>query len=337
MSARPALDTAANSPVVYVVDDDLSMGRTVVDILALAGIAAESFASGASVPAPNGVDRPDLAVVDQRLPDTTGIALSARLKTQDPDLAVILLTGYASTDSAIAAVGLVDDYLTNLDEEYARLHPEVTPGRYVELSVSDTGAGMSPDVAARIFEPFFTTKPPGKGTGLGLATVHGVVTEAGGSLSVHSDQGAGATFRAFFPTANEQAPTATAPAPAFAPTGQGQTILVVEDEPAVLAVKARMLRRNKYSVLEAATPSQALSLAADHEINLLLTDLVMPQISGLELASRMQQLRPEAVVLFMSGYSQDALGPQRALDEGAALIHKPFTEKALLQMVSTII
>src|SRR5260370_27152884 len=110
MSAGPALDTAANSPVVYVVDDDLSMGRTVVDILALAGIAAESFASGASVPAPNGVDRPDLAVVDQRLPDTTGIALSARMKTQDPDLAVILLTGNTSPASATSPARLVDVY-----------------------------------------------------------------------------------------------------------------------------------------------------------------------------------------------------------------------------------
>jgi signal transduction histidine kinase len=565
VSALPPPSSTRSSPVVYVVDDDPGMRQTIVDILALAGITAEGFGSGASALASCGADRTDLAVVDQRLPDTTGIALSTRLKSADPDLAVILLTGYASADSAIAAVGLVDVYLTKpvqpddlvrsvraglertqlrrenrslvarlqelnsslettvaertrqledahrqamrdqtirerlqaqaererlenrlhqsqrleslgqlaggvahdfnnllavilgctsfvaeatagdesvrsdveqirtaaeraarltrqllifghrdkaqievldlnaivtdvqsllarsigeqvklvvrpaaslpairadrgqieqvlinlavnardampgggtltiqsgvaqIDEEHARLHPGVRPGRYVALSVSDTGVGMSPDVAARIFEPFFTTKPQGKGTGLGLATVHGVVTKAGGSLSVHSEPGTGTTFRAFLPAAEEQAATAATATTAAAISGRGQTILVVEDERAVLEITARLLRRNEYSVLAATTGEEALALAANHEFDLLLTDQVMPQISGAELAERVRQIRPEAAVLFMSGYSQDDRGRQHAPAAGVTLVQKPFTEQTLLETVRAVI
>jgi signal transduction histidine kinase len=558
-------DAAPGSSVAYIVDDDPGMRQTVIDILALAGIAAKGFDSGTSALAACDTDRPDLAVLDQRLPDTTGIALSTRLKSGDPDLAVILLTGYASADNAIAAVGLVDHYLikpvqpdelvrsvraglertqlrrenrhlvgrlqemnsslevtvaertfelenahrralkeqasrerlqaqaererlenrlhqsqrleslgqlaggvahdfnnllsvilgcasfvaeatvgnesvradveqirtaaeraarltrqllmfgrreqvmlealdlnaivadvesllarsiggsvtlvvhpsaglpavradrgqieqvlvnlavnardampgggtltigqgvTQLDEEYARLHPGVSPGRFVELSVSDTGEGMSPDVVARIFEPFFTTKPRGKGTGLGLATVHGVLTEAGGCLSVESELGTGTTFRAFFPADGDQAAAPAAPVVAVAITGGDRTILVVEDEPAVLAVTARLLRRNEYSVLAATTESEAMSLAAGHQFDLLLTDLVMPQTSGLELAERIHRLRPEAATLFMSRSSQDVHETRPVPDDGIAVLHKPFTEEALLESVHAAI
>jgi CheY-like chemotaxis protein len=224
----------------------------------------------------------------------------------------------------------IETGLTDLDDEYARLHPGAQPGRYVELSVSDTGAGMSPDVVRRIFEPFFTTKPQGKGTGLGLATVHGIVTAAGGSLTVDSEQGAGTTFRAFFPAAGGKAPAPAAPPVIAATRGSGETILLVEDEPAVLEVTARILRRNGYLVHPAATGAQALALAAEHEFDLLLTDQVMPEISGPELAQRIQQVRPKVAVLFMSGYSENVPGPRHAPSEGAALVRKPFTEQTLL-------
>ena len=562
MTAAPApAPETVSTAAVYVVDDDPDMRQTVVDILAIAGIPAEGFGSGAAALAPHGPDRPDLAVVDQRLPDITGIALATSLKAADPDLAVILLTGYVSADNAIAAVGVVDDYLTKpvppedlirsvraaidrtrlrrenrrlvdrlqelnssleatvaqrtreledahkralkdqvikerlqaqaererlenrlhqaqrleslgqlaggvahdfnnllaviltcatfvseatagnesvradvdqikaaaeraarltrqllifgrrdkanievldlgavvtdihgllsrtigedvtlvvrrtedlpairadrgqmeqvmvnlavnardampdggtltirlgttmLDEDYARLHPQITPGHYVELSVSDTGVGMPPEIVSRIFEPFFTTKTKDKGTGLGLATVHGIVAGSGGSLSVYSEPGMGTTFRAFFPPAHEHAmPPAETPA-AEAIKGRGETVLVVEDEPAVRQITARILRRNGYLVLEAASGAEALTLAADHHFDMLLTDLVMPQVSGPELAQRIQQMHPGIPMLFMSGYSQDVLGPRGALDTDAPLIQKPFAAPELLKTI----
>jgi signal transduction histidine kinase len=451
-------DAEAGSPPVYIVDDDPGIRQTVVEILALHGVTAEGFGSGASARASLRTARPDLVMVDQRLPDTTGIALAVTLKSEDPDLGVVLVTGYASADNAIAAVGVVDDYLTKpvppddlvrsvnagldrarlrrenrhlvarlqelnssleatvaertrelesahrqalenqavrerlqaqaererlenrlhqfhrleslgqlawgvahdfnnllavilncasfvadatagdesvradveqirsaarraaelthqlmifggrdrtepealdlgavvadvqsllarsigehiklvvrrpaglpvvradrsqieqvlvnlavnardampdggtltiepsareLGEGYAHLHPTVRPGSYVALSVSDTGMGMSPEVAARIFEPFFTTKPPGQGTGLGLATVHGIVTAAGGSLNVHSEPGTGTTILAFFPVADTEATAAASAAagPGAAAKDHGETILLVE-------------------------------------------------------------------------------------------------------------
>jgi signal transduction histidine kinase len=559
-AATPDAVPAVGPPVVYIVDDDPGMRQTVIDILALAGIAAEGFGSGRAAEACCGDGRPDLAVVDQRLPDTTGIALSASLKSADPDLGVILLTGYASTDNAIAAVGVADDYLTKpvppdefvrsvkagldrtrlrrenrqlvtrlqqlnasleatvaertreleaaheqaledqairhrlraqaarqrlenrlhqaerleslgqlaggvahdfnnllavilncaafvaeatagnesaradveqiraaaeraaaltrqllifgrreqarpealdlslitadlqgllarsigenielvvhpgpglpavhadrgqieqvlvnlvvnardampdggtltigtslaqLGDDEALLHPNVGPGHFVVLSVSDTGVGMSPDVVKRIFEPFFTTKPTGQGTGLGLATVHGIVTAAGGSLSVDSQLGAGTSIRAFFPAEGKAAQPAEAAA--SAPTrGNGQTILIVEDESAVLEVTARILRRNGYQVHAASTGAQALALASRHEFDLLLTDQVMPEMSGPEVAQRIGQIRPEAGVLFMSGYSWNVPGPRNVPAEGAMLLRKPFTEQALLESI----
>ena len=559
MSELSRPDRLPGPPLVYIVDDDAGMRETAVEILGLSGIEAEGFGSGTAVQAALGDTRTDLVVVDQRLPDTTGIVLATSLKSQDPDLGVILLTGYVSADSAIAAVGLVDDYLTKpvppddlvrrvkagvdrsrlrrenrylvtrlremnssleatvaertreleaahlraleeqaarerlqaqaererlenrlhqsqrleslgllaggvahyfnnllavilncaafvaeattddeavqadvqeirkaakqaaqltrqllifgrrervqlealdlgavvadvqsllarsigehvklvvhtaaslppvrgdrsqieavlvnlavnardampsggtltmesgmtlLDGDQAGLSPPVPPGSYVTLSVTDTGVGMSPDVVMRIFEPFFTTKPQGHGTGLGLATVHGIVAGAGGGLSVQSELGVGTTIRAFFPAA-DQAVAAKATPPAAADVGgRGETVLVVEDEPAVLQVVVRMLRRNGYSVIAATTGTQALTLAAERDFDMLLTDVVMPEMSGLELAERISQLRQTASVLFMSGYSPDLFGDKRGLAEGIRLLQKPFTEQALLE------
>jgi len=565
VSELPCAEGQPSPPLVYVVDDDAGMRETVTEILALAGVTAEGFGSGKSVQTALESARPDLAVIDQRLPDTTGLALATSLKSRDPDMGVVLLTGYVSADNAIAAVGLADDFLTkpvlpedlvrnvmagidrtrlrrqnrrlvarlqemnssleatvaertreleeahkraledhaareqlqaqaererlenrlhqsqrleslgmlaggvahdfnnllavirncagfvaeatadnepvradveeiikaaeqaaqltrqllifgrreqvqlkaldlnvvvadvqsllarsigehiqlvvhpsaslpavhadrsqieavlvnlavnardampgggiltielgvtHLDHEDTGLLPPLSPGCYVTLSVSDTGVGMSPDVVARIFEPFFTTKPQGQGTGLGLATVHGIVTAAGGGLSVQSAPGAGTTIRAFYPAAEELASAETATAVTADTGGQGETILVVEDEPAVLRVVTRILQRNGYSVLSATNGTEALALAADHEFDLLLTDTVMPGISGLELADRVRQSYPQASVLLMSGYSPDLAGPGRALPVDTALIQKPFTERALMEAVRAAI
>ncbi len=223
-----------------------------------------------------------------------------------------------------------------LDDGYARLHSDVSPGHYVELAVSDTGTGMSPDVAAHIFEPFFTTKPKGHGTGLPLATVYGIVTEAGGSMSVYSEEGIGTTFRLYFPAAGAPAPTASTDTTTY-PRGNGETILVVEDEPGVLEFTSRILRQEGYATLEAATFDEALTLAANHDFQLLLTDSVMPQMSGPALAERVDELRPGRPVLYMSGYSDGVLGPQRVLDPGTALIQKPFNRRTLLEKVHAAI
>jgi two-component system cell cycle sensor histidine kinase/response regulator CckA len=197
--------------------------------------------------------------------------------------------------------------------------------------VSDTGVGMSPDLVERIFEPFFTTKPVGQGTGLGLATVHGIVTAAGGGMSVQSTPGVGTTIRAFYPASEGLASADTATAVAAGAAGRGETILVVEDEPAVLRVVTRILQRNNYSVLAARTGTEA--LATDREFDLLLTDAVLPGISGLELADRVRQTRPQASVLLMSGYNPDLAGSGRALPGDIPLVQKPFTERALLEAI----
>jgi signal transduction histidine kinase len=565
VSELPRAGGLSGWPLVYVIDDDAGMRETVTEILALAGVTTESFGSGKSVQTALESARPDLALVDQRLPDTTGLVLTARLKSQDPDLSVVLLTGYASAHNAVAAVGLADDYLTkpvlpedlvrnvmagidrtrlrrenrrlvarlqemnssleaavaertreleqahkraledqaaheqlqvqaerermenrlhqsqrleglgmlaggvahdfnnllcvilncaafaaeatgdneqlredvgaiikaaeqaaeltrqllifgrrdrvqlkaldlnvvvaevqslltcsigeqvqlvvhpsaslppvhadrsqieavlvnlvvnardampgggiltielgvtHLDHEDPGLLPPLSPGRYVTVSVSDTGIGMDPEVVARIFEPFFTTKPQGHGTGLGLATVHGIVTGAGGALSVRSAPGAGTTIRTFFPAAEELASADPATAVTPGPGGRGETILVVEDEPAVLRVVTRILQRNEYSVMAATNGTQALALAADHEFDLLLTDVVMPGISGLELADRVKQTHPRAAVLLMSGYSPDLAGPGHAFRPDLPLVQKPVTERTLLEAIRAAI
>ena len=221
-----------------------------------------------------------------------------------------------------------------VDEDFARLHPGIAAGPHVRLTVTDTGVGMTAEVAGRAFEPFFTTKPRGEGTGLGLSTVYGIVTGAGGHVSIYSEPGVGTTVKILLPAA---AGSATArPAPAVAPVGaaRGETILVVEDDPRVRELVRRILTAHGYAVLSASTPDEALALAGtDVAIHLLLTDLVLPQRSGRLLAAEVVAQRPGLAVLYMSGYPQDALGSRGALDTGAPLLEKPFTEDGLLRAV----
>ncbi len=223
----------------------------------------------------------------------------------------------------------------DLDEGYSEVHPDVRPGRHVRLSVSDTGSGMTKEVQDRAFEPFFTTKPQGFGTGLGLATVYGIVRESGGAMSLYSEMDLGTTVSILLPAVEEQVVAITAPETLAPPIGGGQTVLVVEDEEAMRKVTARMLHRNGYAVLEAASGEEALAIAARGEVDLLLTDVVMPQMSGRELAERIQRLHPTVPVVFMSGYSQGVLSPQRVLAEDVHLIRKPFDTRALLEIVYT--
>ena len=225
---------------------------------------------------------------------------------------------------------------TEPGDGHGRQQPGTSPGRSVELTVSDTGTGMSAEVAARIFEPFFTTKPLGQGTGLGLSTVRAIVTGAGGSVTVDSKEGAGAAFRVCFPASSAPVP---APAASQGPVaqGHGETVLVVDDEHAVLEVTSRILRGNGYATLEAATAQKALSLASTHDFQLLLTDSIMPGVSGPKLAERVTDLKPGVRVLHMSGYTAGVLDPQGVIGGKLAFIHKPFTAQALLDKVRAVL
>jgi two-component system cell cycle sensor histidine kinase/response regulator CckA len=221
-----------------------------------------------------------------------------------------------------------------LDETYARLHPEVRPGPYVMLAVSDAGVGMDPETQAQIFEPFFTTKEPGKGTGLGLATVYGIVKQSGGHISVYSEPGHGTTFKVYLPRVAGSL-TVAPPEPAGKTDPGWETILLVEDEEGVRELAQEILEAEGYKVLVASGPEEALLTVERHDatIHLLVTDVVMPQASGPELVERLQAVRPDVRVLYMSGYADAAIVQHGELDAGLPFIQKPFTPSALTRKV----
>ncbi|MCS7314132.1 MAG: PAS domain S-box protein [Bryobacterales bacterium] len=207
------------------------------------------------------------------------------------------------------------------------------PGHYVRLTVRDTGEGLDPETCRRIFEPFFSTKPTDKGTGLGLAIVYGIVKQGGGEIFVDSRRGEGTVFTIYLPRASGIPESHVAPAPAPPKAERGETILLVEDEDAVRRLVRDMLVRHGYAVLEAADGERALQLFERHaeRIALLLTDVVMPGMSGRELAARVRARRPELKVVYMSGYTGDALGERGGPEPGITLIQKPFTPRTLLR------
>jgi PAS domain S-box-containing protein len=226
-----------------------------------------------------------------------------------------------------------------LDKEYAGAHLAVKTGPHAMLAVTDTGVGMSPEVQAHIFEPFFTTKPQGEGTGLGLATVYGIVQQMEGSIWVYSEPGKGTTFKIFFPLVQEGAACEAEIAEEKVPAGGQETILLVEDEEGVRKFVRSMLEKQGYTVLAAANTDEALAIAAQNQdaIELLLTDVIMPQMNGTELAERIQAWKPGLNVLFMSGYTDRAMRLQDRLAKNAAFIQKPFTPNALAEKVRGIL
>ena len=223
-----------------------------------------------------------------------------------------------------------------LDRDFASRYPGTNPGVFVKVSVTDTGTGMDAITQARIFEPFFTTKAAGKGTGLGLAMVYGIVKQSGGSIRVQSALGAGTTFEVFLPrdVSMRSADLLRATGALEIATGQ-ETVLLVEDEEAVRSVTRRILVAAGYEVITAGSGGEALQVWADHQdrVSLLLTDVVMPGMNGRELADRLVALRASLKVLYMSGYTDDAIVHRGVLDPGTQFIGKPFSSDALLARV----
>jgi PAS domain S-box-containing protein len=225
-----------------------------------------------------------------------------------------------------------------VDRESIAGGSKARPGRYVRLRVSDTGVGMTREVQERIFEPFYTTRGAGAGPGLGLATVYGIVAQADGMIQVYSEPGTGTTLTITLPATAKAAARAMTVEPYKRESG-GETILVVEDEPALREVTQRIFARNGYQVLTAANGAEAIDIAGGHpgQIQLLVTDVIMPQMLGKEVAERIQQLRPDIQVLFMSAYAGPALTAQGRLEPGVALLGKPFSEVDLLSMAGQVL
>ncbi len=218
-------------------------------------------------------------------------------------------------------------------------HLDAQPGQYVLLTVSDTGIGMSEDIQARLFEPFFTTKEQGKGTGLGLATIFGIVKQSEGHISVDSKPGQGATFKVYLPRVAEATAPKTEPGLTSSLPQGTETILLVEDESAVRELAARVLQQQGYTVLEAANGQEALRLTQAHnqEIHLLLTDVIMPHMDGKLLADRLKGIHPQIKVLFMSGYTGDTISHHGVLDSGVMFIQKPFSPATLARKVRDVL
>ena len=226
-----------------------------------------------------------------------------------------------------------------LDQAHVADHPGSTIGPHVMLAISDTGVGMDQAVLERLFEPFYTTKELGKGTGLGLATVYGIVKQSGGSIFVYSEPDRGTSFKIFLPRAENALDLSSAPAPI--PTGLcgTETILLVEDQPEVRSVVQKLLARHGYAVLSAGNGEEALQAAREHHsrIDLLITDVVMPDMNGRALAKRFLRERPEARELYMSGYTEDAIVQRGIIERSLAFIQKPFTPTGLLQKIREVL
>jgi CheY-like chemotaxis protein len=265
-----------------------------------------------------------------------------QIKADPGQLEQIILNLAVNARDAMPQGGklIIETANIELDEMYARQHLNVTPGLYVMLTVSDTGTGMDAKTRSRIFEPFFTTKEQGKGTGLGLATVYGIVKQSGGDIWVYSEPGQGTTFKIYLPHVAEVTPVPE-PQPRLSDLSSGEEIvLLVEDEEAVRNLAYRSLELGGHMVLVASQGAEALSLCEQQRgpIHLLVTDVVMPGgMNGQELAERLRARHPGLRVLFISGYTDEAIVHHGVLEPGLFLLQKPFTPNSLLRKVREVL
>jgi PAS domain S-box-containing protein len=330
--------------------------RKVVDELRRAGERAASLTRQLLVFGSKQVVAPQVLDINALIRDLE--KLLRRILGED----IALATALAATRPVLADSGQVDQVLLNLavnardamprggrltidtrdvelDAAYTRLHPGVAPGPYVRLTVSDTGCGMTPEVQAHIFEPFFTTKEPARGTGLGLATVYGIVQQAGGHIDVYSEPGCGATFRVYLPWARRTTHTGTTMVAVPTTPGGHETVLLVEDEDCVRKLLRHLLEDQGYRVLDAPGGPEALAVFQQDAgpIDLLITDVVMPGMGGQQLADAVQERYPQVRVLFVSGYADDAIMRHGVLPDRVYFMQKPFAAAALLRMVRDVL
>ena len=226
----------------------------------------------------------------------------------------------------------------SVDPSQERLYDPMPANTYALLSVTDTGCGMDEETRSHLFEPFFTTKPRGKGTGLGLATAYGIVKQSGGYIWVYSEVGRGATFKIYLPRVDAPTEVVTVP-PELGSVAGTETVLLAEDDALLLPLARDVLKRLGYTVLEARTPADAIAVAQAHSgvIHLLVSDVVMPGESGLKLARRLLEVRPNLRVLYISGYSDEAVVRHGLLDPGTTFLQKPFTPAALARKVREVL
>ena len=259
------------------------------------------------------------------------------IKADPSQIQQILLNLAANANEAMPNGGMLNVVTANanLDVHYADTHPGAKPGAYVMISVNDNGVGMDSETVDHIFEPFFSTKKEGSGSGLGLATVYGIVKQHNGYIWAESDLGKGTAFSLFFPRIDQGADMVRSSGLRRSKADKRETILVVEDEPAVLKLAVTILQKNGYNVLEATDPGQAVRIAREHgaRIDLLLTDVIMPEMNGKELYSQIVNLRPQIKVIFMSGYTDNVIAHHGVLDEGLHFLQKPFSIGALARTV----
>ncbi len=264
------------------------------------------------------------------------------VKADPSQLEQVLMNLVVNARDAVGVSGEITIETTDvvIDELYIETHTAARPGPHVLLAVSDTGSGMSPDVQARAFEPFFTTKGPGQGTGLGLATVYGIIKQSGGHLYIYSEPDRGTTMKVYLPRTDDAPAPGSASAPVPSPRASVKSsILLVEDEEAVRSLLAKVLGRAGYTVHPCATPREAQRLVADGavQIDLLITDVVLTEGSGREVADAVRAAQPEVRVLYISGYTDDAVVRRGILTEDMAFLQKPFSASALLEKVSALL